>query len=108
MFRCIRTSRLLLILAVVTVSLVLPPNLGVCPAGSGGDSPHFSEGEDRRFETGDSDGSDPDEFGIYITAEGKHGKPTGVPGFSPESEFETNELSGFWTAVLRVIWMIRR
>ncbi len=108
MFRCIRTSRLLLILAVITVSLVLPPIPGVSTAGSGGDSPYFSDGEGRTFESGDSDGSDPDEFGIYVTGERKQGKAAGVPEFHPEGEFETNELSRFWTAVLRVIWMIRR
>ncbi len=107
MCSCIRTSRLLLILAVITVSLVLPPHPGVSTAGSGDDSPHFGDGDGRTYESGDSDGSEPDEFGIYVTGEGRQGKAAGVPEFYPEGELKKNELSGFWIAVLRVIWMIR-
>lgn len=110
MFRCIRAIRLLPALVIATVILVLPPSLGLSPAGSGdqgGGSPILTDGGKQVLGDGGTDGSDPDEFGIYVGNGRSFGKSAGSPGFHSEGEVMTSELSGFWVAILRMIWMVR-
>jgi len=110
MFLGIRMVKLLLIVAVAGFSLIFPPNLGLSPASPGGQgdgAPIHIGGDDQNLGDGGTDGSDPDEFGIYASDGRLQGGLSGVAIVRPDDQHPEAELSDFWIAVLRYLWMIR-